>query len=114
MNCRDCIHFEVCKEWSRYNNENINLTITNCQHFKSKAKFLQLPCKVGDEIYDVSFDSDNDYNHINIHTVQDVSAKGIWFANEMCLYEDLGELVFLDLDQARAKLITEIARTKSH
>ena len=51
MNCKDCVHYELCKMYARfgvtdlpYNDETI------CDHFKNKANVIELPCKVGDYI----------------------------------------------------------------
>lgn len=40
MTCKKCIHYDVCGE-----------SIFTCGQFKDKSKFIELPCKVGDEIY---------------------------------------------------------------
>lgn len=45
MTCKDCIHYEVCcDEYELAHAE-------NCNNFKDKSKYIELPCKVGDRIY---------------------------------------------------------------
>lgn len=41
--CKDCLHFEVCDDYQR--------RLANCNHFKDRSKFIELPCKVGDILY---------------------------------------------------------------
>ena len=48
--CRDCIHYEVCKKISAV----LGLAFGKspfCNHFKDKSLFVELPCKVGDKVY---------------------------------------------------------------
>ncbi len=102
MNCENCIYCPACKV--NYLDVDINSNICSCALFKNKANFIETPCKIGDEIYDVSFEKGDIYNHINIYRIQDVSAKYIYFADDIIEHSNLGEFLFLDLDQARAKL----------
>ncbi len=52
MICKDCMHCELCFDYTHLkhskdlpdNREDI------CEHFKNKANFVELPCKVGDYI----------------------------------------------------------------
>ena len=50
--CKDCIHFEACKScWCCFW-ENKKMTEDDrCKMFKDKARFIELPCKVGDTVY---------------------------------------------------------------
>lgn len=47
--CKDCIHFEVCN--SRFPDPNNERLI--CEQFKDRSRFVELPCKVGDTIYEI-------------------------------------------------------------
>ena len=40
MTCKDCVHYEVCKIWCR--EANIPMS-TDCDFFKNKADFIELP-----------------------------------------------------------------------
>ena len=58
MTCKDCIHYDLCRSCSRiqlgwHGNsvhyvENIEEI---CKDFKDRARFVELPCKVGDTVY---------------------------------------------------------------
>ena len=62
MTCKNCIHVEVCRY---YTNELANangiplkveeieglLECDDCEHFKDRSRFVELPCKLGDTVY---------------------------------------------------------------
>lgn len=48
MTCKDCIHYKVCN--SAFPNST-NKVIGVCRFFGDKAKYIELPCKVGDVVY---------------------------------------------------------------
>lgn len=57
MTCKDCIHYDVCKKYNNvYERELSERYCVECQHFKNKANFVELPCKVGDTVYLVDFE----------------------------------------------------------
>lgn len=41
MTCKDCVHYKPC----------FYANIDNCEYFKDKSKFIELPCKVGDKVW---------------------------------------------------------------
>lgn len=60
--CRNCVHWEVCREYvtglaaARGVDLNMDeleavLKCDDCENFKDRSRFVQLPCKVGDTIY---------------------------------------------------------------
>ena len=50
--CKECLHFEVCQALEENGQvEKINPKICGC--FKDKSKFVELPCKVGDTVYQI-------------------------------------------------------------
>ena len=65
--CKDCVHVEVCKEYvvglAAVRGVDLNmdemdeleavLQCDDCENFKDRSRFLELPCKVGDTIYRV-------------------------------------------------------------
>ena len=57
MTCKDCIHYEGCHiaEWFEVGKEYAE---NSCRFFKDRSKFIELPCKLGDDIY--YFDSKGD------------------------------------------------------
>lgn len=46
--CKDCIHYKLCND-SDLNGVDINVT-EQCEYFKDKTKFIELPCRTGDYI----------------------------------------------------------------
>jgi len=60
--CKDCVHFDVCCSYlsTAYNKCKLatpdfkllkNIECDECQHFKDRSQFIELPCKVGDTVY---------------------------------------------------------------
>lgn len=59
--CNECIHFDVCKELDDNAHivprdwDDTELLIyegaENCEFFKPKSRFVELPCAVGDTVY---------------------------------------------------------------
>lgn len=39
--CSECIHYEICDEWSPYY---LSDKAKKCEHFKSRSRFVELPC----------------------------------------------------------------------
>ena len=51
MTCKSCIHYSICKD-ENGNTDYYGITYEElCSDFKDKSKFIELPCKVGEEIY---------------------------------------------------------------
>lgn len=48
MNCKACIHNEVC--YATHTDES-----PTCCDFKDKSLFIELPCKVGDDIFKIDY-----------------------------------------------------------
>ena len=70
--CKDCIHHEVCK----YKDEKVSLGTKTCELvaddfkcFKDKSRIVELPCKVGDTVYEIRPDRGfiQEYTVITIH-----------------------------------------------
>ena len=56
MTCKDCIHYDVCAT----NGIDVENTTFKkelcCGEFKDKSRIIELPCKVGDDIYYITID----------------------------------------------------------
>ena len=51
MNCKECLHYDVCKD-ENGNTDYYGITYEElCSDFKDKSKFIELPCNVGDTLY---------------------------------------------------------------
>lgn len=51
MTCKDCMHYEACKFYTDKTRFNLPKNAENCDDFKDKSKYIELPCKVGDTVY---------------------------------------------------------------
>ena len=51
MTCKDCVHFDLCVELNAYDGEDI----VDCEFFKDRSKFVELPCKAGDYLFESAF-----------------------------------------------------------
>lgn len=60
MTCKDCIHYGLClcdvhiSETSGAQMQDSNIVEKECEQFKDKSRFIELPCKVGDTVYIIS------------------------------------------------------------
>lgn len=52
MTCKDCLHADVCYMVEHYG---VDLTEDgqeyDCNQFKDKSRFVELPCKIGDTVW---------------------------------------------------------------
>lgn len=51
MNCRDCLHYEVCESISKRESLATLYCAEECPCFKDKSEWVRLPCKVGQTVY---------------------------------------------------------------
>lgn len=107
--CKDCIHYEVCK--NHYNicqAHNLNL-------YKDRTRFVELPCKVGDTVYFATKDRFNSAT-IDEITITDNGMQFYWLQYDKS-YEiteiwddgtfsdkDIGKTVFLTREEAEKAL----------
>ena len=47
--CKDCLHYEFCCAGKSGLPDYVN-----CKYFKDRNRFVELPCKVGDTIYEIT------------------------------------------------------------
>ena len=112
--CKNCVHEKVCRIRNFPSIEEI--LKDGCDHYKDKSLFVELPCKVGDEIYYLtSIDTEKELNvkEIFCGTVQAFGCdeKDIWlsvkYTNGLFYHhksEDFGKTVFLTKEEAEVKL----------
>lgn len=120
MTCKDCIHYEVCKQkyyhlyesYSILDAENIESV---CKSFKNKSKYIELPCKVGDTVYHYC----KSVNQTVPYVVEDIhidKEQTRYFATAFNVYyneyldgiefaeDEIGQTVFLSKSEAEQKL----------
>lgn len=49
--CKDCLHVEACKNLYEIHGDGLSSDSHACKYFKDRARFVELPCKVGDMVY---------------------------------------------------------------
>ncbi len=120
--CKDCVHFKICVEFlnsqqcitddcSKCKGKSTCGGINNCYDFKDKSKIIELPCKVGDKLYDIALGKtaeltviginmcwNQNYKHITVHTHNYRSATLSW---EL---KDFGKTIFLTNEEAEKAL----------
>ena len=116
MLCKDCVHYEVCKDYVesaldglQYNDSQMNGD--DCEFFKDRSRFVELPCKVGDTVFVVE-EIAEERKIIKDH----VETIGIgYYADGVNIYqfdgiktdgyfEDFGKTVFLTREEAEQAL----------
>ena len=109
--CKDCVCFDMCDALDRMNGLP-KPGVTHCGFFKDKALTMDLPCKVGDKVYELGETDENVY-YIEELTVTEVATTRLFvsawvpakddIAYEIP-YERLGKNVFLTREAAEAEL----------
>lgn len=60
--CKDCVHVEVCEDFTKAKlspkrAEELLPVLREhgrtCDHFKARARFVELPCRVGDSVFTI-------------------------------------------------------------
>jgi hypothetical protein len=98
MNCKDCVHYDVCKIWC--GEANIPMS-TDCDYFKNKANFVELPCKVGDGIWVVEEDDITCYMFL-------AKSKGCVIATSWINDYDLDETIEYHIAETQDNLDTDL------
>ena len=110
--CKDCLHYEACKSQVPRTFWDSELFYHDCKYFKDRSRFVELPCEVGDTIYEIKERKRNgEWHKVIVERV----ANGI----EICrggfmtvrsgttatvFLSDLGKTVFLTREEAERAL----------
>ena len=54
MKCENCYHYEACLNSLSKNKVLNNTDVFACEHYKDKSLIVELPCRVGDDLYWIS------------------------------------------------------------
>lgn len=96
--CKDCIHYTLCKDefpiYVSEHEDDVSME-KECDYFKDKSRFIELPCKVGDTVYQV--DSERIYESTVKRIIYDTD--GIAFDERA-----IGKSVFLTREEAEKAL----------
>lgn len=97
MTCKDCIHCDVCPMGIMCEE-----ATGVCDVFKDKSRFIELPCKVGDVVYDI-FDG-TPYATKVLHFVVFGDRVSCRTASSFPNIEEFGKRIFLNRDEAEKAL----------
>ena len=115
--CKDCVHVEVCCEKNLHVAVGMNIIPRfkykrieqECKHFKDRSRFVELPYKLGDSIYEPKRHQITEYQIARI-VFYDFGLrmelrlmKGLLFRVEI-KQEDIGKVVFLTREEAEQAL----------
>lgn len=113
MTCNDCIHYEVCKvHGMKVDDTNFRKEFCGC--FKDKSRFVELPCNVGDKLYYIIEDYDEEGSNSFVFETKVVSIgfdkDGFYMSIELPLGKfqigrlKIGVNIFKTYDEAEKKL----------
>ena len=122
--CNDCLHYDVCAVKRKMNTIKVYIngkSVTTdfiesvvekrCKHFKDKSRYIELPCKVGDVMYQVTrnFISEFRVRFVEIATCGNLFLhtdliSGIVYTGEVFSESDIGKTVFLTREEAEKAL----------
>ena len=121
MLCKDCVHYEVCKDYVesaldglQYNDSQMNGD--DCEFFKDRSRFVELPCKVGDTVYfnnvhlryakviAIYIDASGGMFDLDVVTNIETVAGYEHFINKDYTFEDIGKRLFLTKEAAEQAL----------
>lgn len=106
--CKDCIHYDVC---AYHITEESDMTVQECASgFKDKARYIKLPCAVGDDVYEAI--GYTKYIHIiEVSRVVYTKEYGLEFGGytrnqtyRMFNASDIGQTIFLTKEEAEKAL----------
>ena len=111
MNCKDCLHFDVCESYSKRESLATLYCAEECPGFTYKSEWVHLPCKVGDVVYQVTrnFISEFRVRFVEIATCGNLFLhtdliSGIVYTGEVFSESDIGKTVFLTREEAEKAL----------
>ena len=102
--CKNCVHGDVCR--IRTYPSQYGLTGDGCDHHKDKSLCVELPCKVGDEVYYIGGIAKNIIKPLRIEKIY-IGESGFDFrvCTQNLIYFDVdGEEIFYTKEQAQDKL----------
>ena len=105
--CENCYHRKVCIDNANYRNAE------NCRQYKDKSLIAELPCRVGDVLFTIEYNHDENKRYIEkiecisieIHDCGiSIYCKSIERNYDTYVPEDFGETVFLSREEAERAL----------
>lgn len=101
--CKDCIHYEACEDWAIEYGDNF-FPFNNCQVFKPKSRYIELPCAVGDTVYRIYTRSWVGEDKVDDFCITD---RGLFYYDDKSREtscDKFGKTVFLTKEEAEKAL----------
>ena len=112
--CKDCMKADVCKHKANLDKDSIiGMSVEECEYFKDRSKFIEMPCKVGDTVYlvlkgvtDVLIGDVRrmSFNHKNELVISIGRQKGRYYTTGNHKISSFGKSVFLTKEEAEQAL----------
>ena len=114
MTCKDCPHFDVCKMYGALpTKKRIGSKWKNCPFRNDKSKYIELPCKVGEELFLTDYPMYHhrlkEYKFIGERVVMVIECFEFQRTCKRFVDEHFGITVFTDKSKAEEKLM-ELSR----
>lgn len=113
MNCKDCYHCDVCSREDGTTNYYGKIGACNyvdemCKYFKSKSRIIELPCKVGEELFLTDYPMVHhrlkEYKFIGTRVVMVIECFELQSTCKRFVDEHFGKTVFADKSKAEKRL----------
>ena len=104
--CKNCIHYNVC---NMYDGPYISVHLDHtCKHFADKQLVVELPCRVGDELFLTDYPQYHHrlkkYEFINERVIMTIECFELQCCCKRFVDESFGVTVFNDKLKMEAKL----------
>ena len=116
MTCKDCIHYEACKNLYEIHGDGLSGESHVCDYFADRSQFVELPCRVGDKVYfnnvhlryarviAIYIDASGGMFDLDITTNIATATGYEHFINKDYTFEDIGRRLFLTREEAEQAL----------
>ena len=116
MTCKDCIHYEACKNLYEIHGDGLSGESHVCDYFADRSRFVELPCRVGDKVYfnnvhlryarviAIYIDASGGMFDLDITTNIATATGYEHFINKDYTFEDIGKRLFLTREKAEQAL----------
>ena len=95
--CKGCLKADVCKHKANLDKDPIiGMSVEQCEYFKDRSKSVDLPCKVGEDLYRLKT-----INSKTIITTTQLNQNTLW---RIVFGGEYGKSVFLTKEEAEKAL----------
>lgn len=105
--CKNCIKADVCEIAKEFEKEPVDgMYIEGCEYFKDRARFVELPCNVGDTVYYITGLSRKYVKSAIVNEIV-INSKGIselFVSNDTVNFENPFDVFYLTREEAEKAL----------